>query len=445
VKINIQINILEYYNITFDGHFRLCDVCKANRETIMFQTNRRAVFLTLALMMALPAMPALAKDTAKWIPTWYASPEPSGTPDAKISDKTLRQIVRVSAGGTAVRLRLSNAYGAAPLKLEDIHVAKRISASRIDAATDQAVTFNGRAGVTVAPGAYALSDPLPMKIAADSDLAVSLYVPDAPLATVHDIQRGALYVTDGRASNAPELPETKTDIGIGNAFPWLAEIEVSGTDTQAVITFGDSITDGYGITPDQGHTWPELLSRRLHEAGIKLSVVNAGLSGNRLLHHGTWARFGDGGLARFDRDVLAQPNAAAVIVLIGINDLGHAQGPGSEGFVSAEDLIDGLSQTAARAHERGLKVYAATLTPFIGTVFEGYYSDEKEGRRQAINAWIRHQTAFDGIIDFDKAVEDPDAPGHLRADYDVGDHLHPNDAGAAAMAAAIPLGFFDKR
>ena len=409
--------------------------------------NRSAVrAIAFAFTLAvLPVTSAFAKaPTTTWVPTWYASPEPSGTPDARISDKTLRQIVRVSAGGTSVRLRLSNAYGATPLKLEDIHVAKRISGSRIDPASDTPVAFNGHNSVTVAPGAYVLSDPLAMKVAADSDLAVSFYVPgETPLATVHDIQRGALYVADGRVSNAAELAETKIDIGIGNAFPWLAEIEVSGTDTQALITFGDSITDGYGITPDQGRTWPELLSRRLHEAGINLSVLNAGLSGNRLLHHGQWARFGDGGLARFDRDVLAQPNVSAVIVLIGINDLGHAQGPGSPEYVSADDLIDGLSQTAARAHERGLKIYAATLTPFIGTVFENYYSDEKEDRRQTINAWIRHQTVFDGIIDFDKAVEAPDAPGHLRADYDIGDHLHPNDAGAAAMAAAIPLGFFD--
>ncbi len=406
----------------------------------------RAIVFAFTLA-ALPAASVFAQAPATvWVPTWYASPEPSGAPDARISDKTLRQIVRVSAGGASVRLRLSNAYGATPLKLDDIHVAKRISGSRIDTATDQRVTFNGHNGVTVAPGAYVLSDPLTMKVLADSDLAVSFYVPgETPLATVHDIQRGALYVAPGRASNLSELPEARTDIGVGNAFPWLAEIEVSGTDTQAIITFGDSITDGYGITPDQGRTWPELLSRRLHESGINVSVVNAGLSGNRLLHHGQWARFGDGGLARFDRDVLTQPNASAVIVLIGINDLGHAQGPGSDGYVSADDLIDGLSQTAARAHERGLKIYAATLTPFIGTVFEGYYSDEKESRRQTINAWIRRQTVFDGIIDFDKAVEAPDAPGHLRPDYDVGDHLHPNDVGAAAMAEAIPLGFFDKR
>ncbi|MFT4074449.1 MAG: SGNH/GDSL hydrolase family protein [Asticcacaulis sp.] len=409
----------------------------------MFQTTRRATLFSLALMAALPALPAMAKDAApKWIPTWYASPEPSGV-DVKIADKTLRQIVRISAGGSSVRLRLSNAYGAAPLKLEDIRVAKRLTGSRIDPASDNAVTFNGRATVTIAPGAYVLSDPLPLKVAADSDLAISLYVPEAPLATVHDIQRGVFYVADGRTSRAAELPEAKTDIGIGNAFPWLAEVEVSGSPAKAaLITFGDSITDGYGITPDQGRTWPELLSRRLHEANIPLSVVNAGLSGNRLLHHGAWARFGEGGLSRFDRDVLAQPNASAVIVLIGINDLGHAQGPGSEGYVSADDLIDGLSQTAARAHERGLKIYAATMTPFRDTVFENYFSEDKEKSRQAINAWIRQQTVFDGVIDFEKAVEDPARPGHLRTEYDVGDHLHPNDAGVAAMAAVIPLGLF---
>jgi len=412
----------------------------------MLHITRRAALFSLALMLAMPVLPALAKDHApKWIPTWYASPEPSGV-EAKISDKTLRQVVRVSAGGTSVRLRLSNAYGAAPLKLEDIRVAKRLTGSRVDPATDNAVTFNGRATVTIAPGAYVLSDPLPMTVAADSDLAISLYVPEeTPLVTVHDIQRGVLYIADGRVSGAPEIPEAKTDIGIGNAFPWLAEVEVSGSPAKAaLITFGDSITDGYGITPDLGRTWPELLSRRLHEAGIKLSVVNAGLSGNRLLHHGQWARFGDGGLSRFDRDVLAQPNAAAVIVLIGINDLGHAQGPGSDGYVSADDLIDGLSQTAARARERGLKIYAATMTPFRDTVFEGYFSEDKETARQAINAWIRKQTLFDGVIDFEKATSDSAKRDAFLSTYDSGDHLHPNDAGMKSMADSIDLTLFTK-
>ena len=398
--------------------------------------------LAAAFCLAL-AGPATAGERS-WIPAWYASPEPSATDKAFVQDQTLRQIVRVSAGGTSVRVRLSNAYGSAPLHLDDIRLARRETGSRIDTASDVAVTFNGRPGVTIPPGAYVLSDPLPVAVKPDSDLAVSVYVKaQTPLTTVHDIQRGALYVAPGNLSGAAELPAAGVDLGVGRAFPWLAEVEVSGSgDRGALFTFGDSITDGYGIDPDAGKTWPEVLSARLHAAKIPLSVVNAGVSGNRLLHHGQWARFGEGGLARFDRDVLAQPNAQAVVILIGVNDLGHAQGPGSDGYVSADDLIDGVAQLAARAHERGVRVYAATLTPFKGTVFKDYYSEEKEGRRQALNAWIRKSPIFDGVFDLDKAVEDPANPGQLLPAYDLGDHLHPNAAGDAVMANAIPLSAF---
>ncbi len=396
---------------------------------------------SFALALTLCANSALAATAPKWLPTWYASPEPAGKADIAITDQTLRQIVRFSAGGTAVRLRLSNAYGTEPLTLDNIHVAHRISGSQIDPASDRPVLFHGQPVATIPPGAYVLSDPIALPVSADSNVAVSFHVPGPvkPL-TVHDIQRGVLYTASGDQSAAAELPATKADIGIGNAFPWLAEVEVSGSTAKStIVAFGDSITDGYGITPDSGHTWPELLSARLHATGAKVSVVNAGLSGNRMLHPGQWARFGDAALARFDRDVLAQPNVSAVIILIGINDLGHAQGPGSPEYVSAADLIGGLSQMAERAHERGLRVYAATLTPFKGTVFKDYYSDEKEDRRQAINAWIRQSTTIDGVIDFDKVLDDPANPGHLLPAYDHGDHLHPSDAGAAAMAAAITL------
>jgi lysophospholipase L1-like esterase len=407
-----------------------------------------AVFFAASLFApCLAASPAFAQPATNWIPTWYAGPEPVGLDagkTAEIHDLTLRQIVRISAGGTSIRLRLSNAYGADPLRLDDIRVARRTTGSAIDPASNAAVTFNGHGGVTIAPGAYVLSDPIPMAVKDDSDLAVSIYVNGTtPLTTVHDIQRGALYAVSGNQTQAATLPDAKPDLGLGNAFPWLAEVETGGsTATGAIATFGDSITDGYGITPDKGGTWPDLLSGRMHAAGIHLSVINTGISGNRLLHHGQWARFGDGALSRFDRDVLAQPNVGAVIILIGINDLGHAGGPGSPGYVSADDLIDGLSQLAERAHERGLKVYGATLTPFKDTVFKDYYSDEKEGRRQAINAWIRSTKAFDAVIDFDKTTEDPAAPGHMLPMFDLGDHLHPNDAGDIAMANAIPLALF---
>ena len=406
----------------------------------------RASLTTAVMMTALLASAAFAAAPATtWLPAWYASPEPVGGEAPVLKDTTLRQIVRVTTGGHDVRLRLSNAYGTEPLHLDDIHLARRDSGSRIDQASDRDVTFDGRSGVTIAPGAYALSDPIALDVAADEDLAVSLYVA-APvkMTTVHDIQRDVLYAAPGDQAAAMALPETRADIGLGSAFPWLSEVEVSGgTDTATLITFGDSITDGYGIDSDHGGTWPEVLSRRLHDAGIPLSVDNAGLSGNRLLHNGQWARFGDAGLARFDRDVLAQPNVAAVIVLIGINDLGHAGGPGSPEFESADDMIAGLSQLAARAHERGLRAYVGTLTPFKDTVFANYYSDEKEARRQAVNAWIRSQGVFDGVFDFEKVTEDPAAPGHLLSAFDHGDHLHPNTAGAKAIANSIPLATFD--
>ncbi len=401
----------------------------------------------LAIVAGLLFAPAAiaAPSVTTWLPAWYASPEPAGGEGAELRDTTLRQVVRVTADGHFVRLRLSNAYGAAPLHLDDIHVARRDIGSRIDPASDRDVTFSGRAGVTVAPGAYALSDPIALDIAADSDLAVSLYAAGpVKLTTVHDIQRGVLYAAPGDQVATAALPEARADIGIGGAFPWLSEVEVTGsTETATLVTFGDSITDGYGIDRDRGGTWPDVLSRRLHAAGIPLAVANAGLSGNRLWHNGQSARFGDAALARFDRDVLAQPNVSAVVVLIGINDLGHAGAAGSPEYESADDMIAGLSQLAARAHDRGLRVYIVTLTPFVGTTFSGYYSDEKEARRQAINAWIRGQSLFDGVFDFDKVTEDPSSSGHLLPAFDHGDHLHPNMAGAAAMAASIPLTVFD--
>ncbi|ESQ90167.1 hydrolase GDSL [Asticcacaulis sp. AC460] len=398
--------------------------------------------LALALAVTCIALPAAA-ETPKWIPAWYAAPEPDSG-DAKLTDMTLRQIVRVSAGGTSVRIRLSNAYGKTPLKLDEVRVARRDSGSRIDTASDRAVTFNGQTNLMIAPGAYAVSDPVDLDVADNSDLAVSLYASGTvPLTTMHDIQRAVMFTAKGRQTSAADIPGPAADIGIGASFPWLAGVDVSGSKSRAaVIAFGDSITDGFGIAQDQGATWPDVLSRRLDEAGIPLSVVNAAISGNRIWHHGNWARFGEAALARFDRDVLAQPNAAAAIVLIGINDLGHAAGPGHDQYVSAQDIIAGLSQMADRAHSKGLRIYVATLTPFKDTVFKDYYTDAKETERVAVNAWIRQQTVFDGVFDFDKAVEDPSRPGYLLPDFDVSDHLHPDTEGVATMANAIPLEAF---
>ncbi len=402
----------------------------------------RLCTFSLVLVLASTAHTQALADSRpqNWTAAWYAAPEPSGT-EATVSNLTLRQIVRISEGGETLRLRLSNAYGKTPLVLDDIRVARRLAGSRIDMTTDKAVTFNGRAGVIIPPGAYMMSDPVALKTEAGSDLAVSVFVAGtAPLTTVHDIQRGGSYLGSGSLASAEQLPEARSDIGIGNAFPWLSQVEVVAPKNKGVIVaFGDSITDGLGIPTDSGGTWPDVLSARLRAEKIPLNVVNAGISGNRILHHGSWVRFGEGGVSRFDRDVLMQPNVAAVVLLIGINDLGHAGGAETPEYVSAQQITDAMTQMAERAHDRGLRVYAATLTPFKGTVFKDYYSDEKEERRLAINAWIRQSAVFDGVFDFDKALEDPARPGWMLPAYDLGDHLHPNAAGAAAMAASIPL------
>jgi lysophospholipase L1-like esterase len=214
----------------------------------------------------------------------------------------------------------------------------------------------------------------------------------------------------------------------------------------AVVAFGDSITDGARSTVDANRRWPNILADRLLAGrGRKnVAVLDAGIGGNRILHDATAnVRFGVNALARFDRDVLAQPGVRYVIVLEGINDLGHAgsSAPESE-TVSAEDLIAGMKQMIERAHEKGLKIFGATLTPFEGTAFKGYFTPEKEVKRKAVNEWIRSGKAFDGVIDFEKAVRDPSHPDRMLAGYDGGDHLHPGDAGYKAMGEAIDLSLF---
>jgi len=385
-----------------------------------------------------------APTNFNWVPTWCASPAPNTTPVPTISDVTVRQIIHTSAGGHEVRIRLSNAYGTKPLHIDAVAVARRASGSAIVAGSSVPVTFSGQTDVTVEPGAYVLSDPLAFDVPAQADLAISLYVAaPTPADTVHGTQRDAVYAAPGNVVNAESLP-TETALPTGQDWLWLSEVEVAQSPAhQTVIAFGDSITDGYALKPESNADWPDQLAARFQAAGLPLSVVNAGISGNRLLHNGQWAPFGVAGLARFDRDVLAQPNVKAVIVLIGINDIGQVvKGVNDDEFVSAKAIEHGLSQLAERAHERHIQIYAGTLTPFKDTTIKDYYSDKKDAERRAVNDWIRRNTVFDGVIEFDRAVEDPAAPGHILPAYDSGDHLHPSAAGDTAMANAVPLDLF---
>lgn len=398
--------------------------------------------------------PAAAGPNHGWVETWSASPQPVWAPDffppvaipRALRDQTLRQVARVSLGGKQVRLRFSNLYGTEPLRIDATHVALAGADGSINAGSDRAVTFGGQPSVTIPPGAPALSDPVDLDVPALASLAVSTYFNDvSPATTFHNDGKQTAYLSAaGDETGAERFTAAQT-------FPsriFLDGIEVDAKpDDRALVLFGDSITDGDGSTLDANHRWPDILAERLQAKGARLAVSNQGISGARILRD----RLGDNALARFDRDVLAKPGVDRVVLMMGINDIGwpgSILSPKTEPAPSAEDVIAGYKQLIARAHDNGLLIMGATLTPFedtfAGTPIVGYYSEAKEIKRQTLNAFIR-SGAFDGVIDFDAVVRDPANPKHIRADYDHGDHLHPNDAGYKAMAESIDLSLLGVR
>lgn len=384
-----------------------------------------------------------------WVPTWAASPQPVWGADffapvdipRALRDQTLRQVARVSLGGSRVRVELSNEYGDRPLAIGAARVALAGQGAGIRPGSDRALTFGGRPSVVVPPGAPVLSDPVELAVPALASVAVSLYLPEiTPTATWHNEGVQTAYVAGpGDLTGAADLAPQATF----RSRIFLSGILVdAGPGARAVVTFGDSITDGATSTPDANRRWPDVLAERLDAAGAKVAVVNQGISGARVLRD----RMGDNALARFDRDVLSQPRADTVVVMMGINDIGWPGTllvPAGEPAPSAEEIVAGYGQLIARAHARGLRVLGATLTPFADTFkgqpLEGYYDEAKEAKRQAVNRWIRESGAFDGVIDFDAVVRDPKDPKRLRAELDSGDGLHPGDAGLKAMADSIDL------
>jgi lysophospholipase L1-like esterase len=389
------------------------------------------------------ASPAARADG--WIGSWGASDVfPVGS---DVNYQTLRQFVRLSAGGERVRVRFSNATGQYQLVVGAAHLAKPAADGApgvIDPATDHALTFGGVGAVTVAPGAEVVSDPVDIDLPPLSTLAISTFVPrwTGP-AVIHLDGVATTYISnDADSTAAATLPSPHTSTS--RFFVDEVDVEASG-QPGTVVTLGDSITDGYRSQVDANHRWPDRLAERLaaRSGAAPVGVVNAGVSGNRILHDHPEDLFGPSALARLDRDVLSTPGLRWVVLMEGINDIGHSTSAGlPEQDVTAEQIIAGMKQIVARVHAHGAKIYGATLTPYEGTVFHGYYQPEGEAKREAVNAWIRHGD-FDAVIDFDAAVRDPDHPTRIRADYDVGDHLHPNDAGYRAMGDAVDLKLFD--
>jgi lysophospholipase L1-like esterase len=362
------------------------------------------------------------------------------------TNQTLRQIVHTTIGGSKARVVLSNAYGTAPLTIGAAHIALRDKESAIHTASGRALTFSGKSTITIPANALMFSDPVTLTVPPMSDLAIDLYLPgttNTPATlTVHvgALQTNYISETGNFVGNAT-LPQ----VGTTRSWFLLSRVDVAAPDvTGAVVTFGDSITDGFASTPDSNNRWPDHLARRLLAQGMKFAVVNAGINGNRVLSEaivpaGADVRavgFGINALARFERHVLSIPGATHVIVLEGINDIG---GAGENPTPTAEDLIAAHKQLIDQAHARGLKILGATLTPFWGA---GYYTEVGEAKRQALNEWIRTSKAYDEVIDFDKATRDPKDLKKLLAEYDSCDYLHPSDAGYKAMAEAIDLTLF---
>jgi lysophospholipase L1-like esterase len=384
-----------------------------------------------------------------WVGSWATGQAGPAKDPTEFANQTLRLIVHLSAGGERVRIRISNTFGMEPLTIGAAHVA--ISAdksSKIVADSDRRVTFSGNKSFTIPAGAMVLSDPIELKVAPLSDLAVSIYLPQKSAATTthfNALQRSYVGKKEGDETAAIELKESMPT----TVWDFLTGIDVERSRSErAIVAFGDSITDGGNSEKSANHRWPDALAERLQhsEGGQNVAVLNVGVIGNRLLHPSESAfgnLFAPAGLARLDRDVLSQAGVRYLVVLLGINDIGHPGGPApvSES-VSAEEIIAGYLQVIARAHEKGIRAYGGTLTPFENTTLANFYSPAKEEIRQKVNQWIRRSGAFDAVIDFEEAIRDPEHPTRMRAEFDCGDHLHPNDAGLKAMAEKIDLGLF---
>jgi lysophospholipase L1-like esterase len=408
----------------------------------------RPYLLSFVMLAALAAAPAGAKSCApKWVAGWASSQFlPTGDaalPAGTLADRTLRQIVRPSISGDRLRVRLSNLAGTGPLTLKGVSIAKATIASsaRIDPGTLISLRFDGRPDVVIPAGAEYLSDPISLPVKALDDIAISIRYNGDPEQTSHPGSRATSWHLPG---------DHLTDLtmeGAASFDHWfhLAALEVERcAPARLIVALGDSITDGKGSTTNGNDRWTDILAQRLQADPKRrdFAIVNQGIGGNRLLNDG----LGPNALARFDRDVLAQPGVTHMILLEGINDLGTLTRDAPVGDEAHQAhvarIIGAYRQIVVRAHAKGVKVIGATVMPFVGN---GYYHPDarNEADRQAVNAWIRTPGHFDAVIDFDRVTRDPAHPERLLPAYDDGDALHPSPKGYKAMGEAIPLNVFD--
>ncbi|QDQ12681.1 SGNH/GDSL hydrolase family protein [Streptomyces spectabilis] len=414
------------------------------------RTRRSVVAATaLALVAGLSAAGASASPDrgTQWNAAWAASPQRPSTgftpnwSEAGFDHHTLRQVVRVSEGGDRARIRLSNAYGASPLRVEGATVArtKGTKGAAVEKGTLRRLTFGGKRSVTVPAGGQLSSDAAALGLDRFDSVTVTLRLARTTgPATFH----AQSFATSYRAAG-----DHLTDTG-GGAFGesteswyYLSGVDVRGerpARRDGVVLFGDSITDGFGSPADGNRRWSDALAERLAEAGEPRPVVNSGIGGNLVLNDSAW--FGDKSSTRFARDVTDLPNAKTVVVLEGVNDIGFSETDKPTykpaPVVTAKQLINGHRKLIRAARAKGLKVVGATLVPFGGS---DHYGERAAAVSDAFNTWVRTSGAYDGYVDFDRALADPKDPERIRPAYDSGDHLHPNEAGYRAMARAVDL------
>ena len=401
--------------------------------------------------------PAHAEHNA-WIATWASSPEPAdpdpNQPLNKIDDQTVRERVRLSLGGTQIRIRFSNEYGSSPLRIGAATVAMPNDPSSVTPGSIQTVTFGGRPSATIPAGAPLLSDPVAFPVTAGAEISISIYFPKRiSTPTLHALAlKRAVVSQPGDHTRAEKIEGGAVSQSSILVSAVLVPAQVS---QRLIVLFGDSFVDGDGSTVDADNTWPSQLARRLAKTseGSKAAVVNAGMVGNRLLGDGSssgFSSFGVSALARFGRDVLGMPGLTHVVLLEGLNDigfpgakLGKHELAGVAEALTAQDVIEAYLQLICRAHAQGVKLIGATIGPFEEVRFlSGYYSESKEAIRQVINRWIRTSGSFDGVIDIDAVLRDPDHPSKMQPKFLAKDRLHPNDAGYRAMADAVDLALF---
>lgn len=388
------------------------------------------------LAIALSGGMSSAADAEYWSRSWMAAPQVWTAPADKrpdLTDRTIRQVVRISGGGQRIRLRLSNEMTQEPLLVGAIHVALAGEDGRIIPGSDHVLSFNGVQGARLPAGASLLSDPVDLSVKPLTSLTVSIHLPaGAANPTVHSYAAATNWIAPGDQTAAEQM----SGASIVGPRLILSAVEVETLrPATTIVTLGDSITDGVRATNDSNRRWPDLLAERLQKAGRKnVSIANAGISANRLLSEGA----GQNALARFDADVLAVPGVTHVVLLEGVNDIGAAFAE-KRPIPSAQNLIGAYRQMIARAHGRGVKIILATILPYKGA---GYWSEQGEAVRMAVNDWIRTSGEADGVVDLAKATADPSDPARMARPYDVGDALHPNDAGFAVMADAFDLRLF---